>query len=491
MKTMQTRKRTIPLAAACGALLAVLPQGLQAAKETFPKHVIANVDLGQLVKGEMKGEKIEDQPITRTGVYLTAGGVYDDRMEVRLTTGGLFWYPLPELNTPSRRVRFGPGVGRAQGIYTFGDVKDPFGKLYLGLAPHKYNPDAVNLGEYLYRSGTYPGYLWTGGWSYLNSASYMSQGVRFYLPTFDGKVVHDFTAFMERDIAPTHNFSPGYEVTIRAGETLEFGGGMVWSHLIPLKDEEKIRPEVRVNAYNKATGLPLDLIDQSRTGYAIGDSMIVEAGDPRLGTTDQAGRRYVTLEENGTPRNLLGYYTHRGIKLMGRASLDFGALMDIEAIKPGQFKAYTEVALLGVENQPFYYAKRSERMPVMFGLNVPTFGLFDRLAVEMEYLKSRFGNQVGLLYDQGIPLPLTADGQDDPFAYSDSAVAADPGKFTKDDWKWSVYAARKITDGVRIHAQVASDHLRHFDTEVKPANTPSTVRLSDWYYVLRLEFGLY
>lgn len=489
---MNIMKRTFPpLAAVCAAAFLGMPGAARAETKLFDKQVGASIDFGQLVKGEMKDEEIEKQPISRTGVYLTVSGTHNERTEVRVSTGGLFWYPLPELNTPSRRVRFGPGVGRAQGIHTFGDLDDPTAKLFFGLAPHKYNPDATNLGEYLYRSGTYPGYLWTGGWSFLNSASYMSQGLRVNVPTMDGKVIHDFTFFMERDIAPTHNISPGYEITLKPTSFLEFGGGAVWSHALPLKDERTISPKARVNAYNTVTGLPLDLIDQSKPGYAQNDTMLLaNPADPRVGTTNAEGRRYVTVEENGTPENLLDYYTFRGIKMMGRAAIDFGLLLDSEAIEPGQFKAYTEIALLGVENQPFYYEKRSERMPIMMGLNVPTFGLFDKLGVEVEYYKSRFPNQVGLLYDQGIPLPLRVGG-DDPFAYSDSAVAVDPGKFRRDDWKWSVYARRKITDGLTLYAQAASDHLRHFDTEVKPANTPSTRYLSEWYYVVRVEFGLY
>jgi len=41
----------------------------------------------------------------------------------------------------------------SQGIYSFGDLDQPWLQLAAGYFPFKYNPQASNLGEYLYRSG--------------------------------------------------------------------------------------------------------------------------------------------------------------------------------------------------------------------------------------------------------------------------------------------------------------------------------------------------
>jgi hypothetical protein len=43
-----------------------------------------------------------------------------------------------------------------------------------------------------------------------------------------------------------------------------------------------------------------------------------------------------------------------------------------------------------------------------------------------------------------------------------------------------------------VHAQVASDHLRHYGLQVAPipGYAPATERTKDWYYILRLEFGI-
>ena len=152
------------------------------------------------------------------------------------------------------------------------------------------------------------------------------------------------------------------------------------------------------------------------------------------------------------------------------------------------------MALLGVKNQPYFYERRSERMPIMAGINLPTFGLFDRLTFEAEYFKNRYPNTIYYPFDSqdGLPLPLGDDGgESQPSDFSDSSFALDKKRYTKDDWKWSVYMSRKITEGITIHAQAASDHFRPFNVEAKPINKPYTETPKDWYYVLRLDFGLF
>lgn len=443
-----------------------------------PKEIGGYVDFGQAFSDPDK------QPLTRTGAYLTASGVWNERLEVRASLGGLFWYAFPELTSSSRVVRFGPGVGQAQAVYSFGDDprNNPSAKLQFGLFPVKYNADATNLGEYLYRSGTYPGYVWTGGWSYLNSASFLMQGVRFSLPTMGGMFKHDLTLHMERDVAqPLHDFSPGYMATIKPVKYLEVGAGVVWSNALSFKPS-RLSPKEENNAYSKTTGMPLLGLDEALCGSS--DTALSKlCADPNLVRANQT-----LADTNGN----LGYYTFRGFKTMARVSLDVGALVGADMIRPGEFKLYSEAALLGVEDQSFYYEDKLERLPVMFGVRLPTFGLLDRLAVEAEYRKSRFPNSFAYPFDNlgALPLPLGGNG-DTPYDYTDDRVEANAGdRYTKDDWKWSVYASRQITSGVTLTAQVASDHLRPPSNVANPPSIPYTQTAADWYYVMRVAFGI-
>jgi hypothetical protein len=154
-------------------------------------------------------------------------------------------------------------------------------------------------------------------------------------------------------------------------------------------------------------------------------------------------------------------------------------------------------------------------MPMMFGLNIPTFGLLDAFGVEVEYRKSVFQNTLNLAWYQRLPIPIASQGdepltyreagrrlyvsdavaQGQPQPYADSVFSAELASKEKiaseDAWHWSVYAKRKIIEGVNITAQVASDHLRHFDIVfATPSSIPATQRTRDWYYVVRLEFGI-
>lgn len=501
--------------------LALLTHGLLHAElEVHPNHFGASVDLGQVVESQ---DKLPDnQPITRTSAYMAMSGTWDKRFDINLGMGGVFWYALPEKNFRDRLLLSGFGVGQAEGVYAFGEPESPSARLHMGVFNHKYNPDARNLGEYLFRSGAYPGYIWSGGWSYFNSASYSAQGFLLEIPTLGGKVSHDFALFMERNISPTHDLTPAYLVSVKPTAGITFGAGVSWQNGLSLRGDSVLAPRQRLNAYYKTgpyANVPLSQTDREKPGYEPGDTAIVAAGDPRVGTAI-AGRyhlgkpaNYTDSAGNGTPNSQLGYYSFKAVKLMARASFDIGVLL--AGMKADEFKVYGEWAYMGLQNQPFYYDKPSERMPVLFGLNLPTFGLLEVFNVEVDYRNSVFENTLAFPWDQKLPIPTTSQ-TDNPLTYretgrklytdeavaqgqtlatADSAFTADLAKRTqagKDNaWHWSIYAKRKIFESVSLTAQVASDHLRHFDIVfATPQYTPATQRTKDWYYVMRVEFGI-
>jgi hypothetical protein len=458
---------------------ALLLLGIAAmARADFERNPISlgtNWDMGQLVQGKLnksdgKELRVENQFLTRTGIYLTESGSYNKRLDIAVTVGALFWTPLPEAeHWMNRTVQMGIAIGQAQGLYKFGNPEDPAATLQFGIFPIKYNPDARDLGEYLYRSGTYPGVVYTGGWSYLNSAAYMAQGLRFTMPHWGGKFTHSLTFTMERDFQRNKDFTPGYLFTLKPADFFEFGGGLVWTHGVPLGGDSSLTPIKCKNAYFKATGKP------------------VTAAEADAGACHDNERS-----------DSLGYYTFQGFKVAARAAFNFGTLL---GMGPDDFKLYGEWALLGIKDYPFYYEKKSERMPVMAGLNIPTFKLLDILGVEVEYRKSRFRNTMFWVMDDApLPIPLANTSEvQDPTVYDPANPKYTPAQadslekaFARDDWHWSVYARRQITKGMTVHAQVASDHLRHFGLQIAPipGYAPATERTKDWYYILRLEFGI-
>ena len=468
--------------------------------ERHPTEFGSSIDVGQIVKGTLIGTSLDDtvkadgQFLTRTGVYLTKAATYKERLKIQLTFGGLFWYALPELSKPEYRVvQFGPGVGQAQASYLFGNPESPSGLLQFGLFPIKYNPDSKNLGEYLYRSGTYPSLRYTGGWSLINSSGYLAQGLRFNWNMFGGKLAHDLTLTFERDLEPNHDLSPAYILSWKPAPFFEFGAGAQWAHGFSFQSE-KLTPKTYENAYVKGTGLPLGYKDQTSGAWKTQDHFSSDRvqpddaaclADPTVPCPD--GRindgTFVKRSQNGVPRDSLAYYTFKGFKLMSRAAFDPGVLM---GATPGTFKAYGEWALLGVEDQPFYYNKKSERMPIMLGLNLPTFRLLDMFSVEAEFLKSRFRNNNNVLMRKKWPLPLS--GEDEILHPEMYDTVAD----TKDDWKWSIFASKKIREGITLYAQAASDNQRQIAFENGPLmqDHSATEYTKDWYYIVRVEFGI-
>jgi hypothetical protein len=201
--------------------------------------------------------------------------------------------------------------------------------------------------------------------------------------------------------------------------------------------------------------------------------------------------QYYTAEESGVPNSQLKYYTFQGVKLMGRVAIDPLKALGSDMLEPGAGRLYGEVAVLGVKDYPFYYDKIAERMPVMFGFNIPTFKILDQLSVEVEHYKSSFANSIKTEFNFVYPiwdLPIDAKRgitTPDPGAFLDSSMQV-KGR----EWYWSVYAKRTIVPGLAIYGQVAHDHTRVMNYFANPSYQPYIQADKDWYWAIRLESAI-
>ncbi|MEO6097454.1 MAG: hypothetical protein ABIW76_18105 [Fibrobacteria bacterium] len=436
-----------------------------------PLAISAAIDVGQIVSGWSQNPQasLDGQFLQRTGVWLTQRASIGGRFDLTMGVGGMFWHALPEQrNSPlSVSTRFGPGISRAFGVYKFGDLEAPAATLQMGYFPFKYNPEATNLGEYLLRSGTYPGTLVTGGWNIITSAAYMMQGLRLTVPLWDGRFVSDFVLPMERDLPPMYSLSPTYVATLKLFPGLELGAGVVWNHGIPIKPSKE-SPHTESNRVILSRTLNPDTM-------AVGDG---SGGEYYLYTYDTSS-----------------YYTFQGLKIGGRISLDPKAFLRETSMGPQDLKIYAEVAVLGWKNYPFLYEKRSERMPMMAGFNFPTFRLLDLLSIEVQYYKSGFENNIYQVFMSQVPTWTLVDPSGLALGKGYAAVAAKAAeqneRIAGDNLKWSVYAKKEVYKGLRLYAQVASDHMRPTDVNQNPFSVPVTNgNGKEWYYLLRLEFGI-
>ncbi|MBN1602766.1 MAG: hypothetical protein JW915_14245 [Chitinispirillaceae bacterium] len=334
------------------------------------------------------------------------------------------------------------------------DSHEFFGEF--GYFPVKYNSQSRNLGEYLFRSGTYYPYL-VSGFELADKEKLVGLHGRFtkyFSEKSDFKADLYFTNDM-RDY-PIHGFSLSYIFSLNLARFLEVSAGAMHAHLIEV-DRRKSTP-----FYDK------EIFDG-------GDKMYdVCLPDTNTGDTTK--------------------FTFRGTKLMGRFTIDpkviFGGGDGI--LGKEDLKLYFESAILGFKNYPVWYENRLERMPVMAGFNFPTFKLLDVLAIEIEHNPSPYTNTAERVWKQRSPLPYIPGKTYYNLSKDDQWPDGKPGAITNDDFKWSVYASRKFGK-FRISGQIASDHHIRAPYMLGPPTsyryTELCQRSTDWYWMTRVSYA--
>ncbi len=171
--------------------------------------------------------------------------------------------------------------------------------------------------------------------------------------------------------------------------------------------------------------------------------------------------------------------TTKATKLMLRGRLDFAGLLGMNPkLAP---IVYAEGALLGLKNDSLYYKKMSERMPVMFGIDIPTGPVLDVFNVELEYWKNPYLDRKYFISDasesKSSPLPKIIPSDKDLMP------------FNRDDWRWSVFLKRGFGKWLDLEARIASDHQRLaiYNGEYV-SGEPMTRLTKDYYFLLRVSY---
>jgi hypothetical protein len=368
----------------------------------------------------------------------------------RLHLGVSIYYSTVQKNSPAVDLtmrKIAPNILDAALLSTWGlsQGRDTLA-IEGGLFPFKYNPQVQDLGEYLFRSGIYPAVLYSG-FEMADKVKLCGLHLSYVWNAF-GRIKQDVFFTNELEQYPMHDFNLAYIATYSPGRPVEIGAGVCFAHLLTL-DERKTTPwtDTIINSVADRPSMYKWL------AYV----------DPNTGDT--------------VP------YTFRGIKAMARITIDpVWFLRSSPLLGKEDLKLYGEGAILGVKNYPGWYKNINERMPVMFGCNVPTFKLLDILSIEGEYCASRYWNSPYFVWNRRAPIPFTGNTQN---------VDLNTWEPKNDDhWKWSLYASRKINTMVRFSAQVASDHLSEMLYTGPPPSAMGyrevVPRTQDWYYMMRM-----
>lgn len=509
-------------------LLALASAAAFAAAETptvrwLPASVGGMQEFGRLYSGRWKdvNESFHDEWIDHMGVWYLREARVEERLRVRVGLGGVFQFPKPEVaqaefgGSQAKSFFLGPTV--AEGSYAWGDPAAPTFLLSMGMFPYKYNPDAHNLGEYLFRAGPYPTFVTTGGLSAIGSEGAGLQGLRARFAS--GSLTAEALLYTETNVPPLYDWSLALVGSYRLGDgLLEIGAGMNFKRLIQVRPS-RTAPRTPANAYFGKDGAwypgtPEAYAEEAAYGNlrvtktATAAKAALEAAspthpalaflaDPTAANLDSAARLGADVPAARGPlsqalRNRLSadaahamadsikvwtspgadaprmeYFSPAGTLLMARASFDAKKLFAAGSLGEEDLKIFAETALLGVANYPVYYTRRADRLPVMFGFNLPAFKLLDLATLQGEWFPSRYANNFVSL-GNGRATPYFPAGTHEGFSRDAYYDAAD-----RDDFSWSLLLQKRVLPGFKVSCQFARDHMRTVGT--------------DWFFGSRLE----
>jgi hypothetical protein len=359
------------------------------------------------------------------------------------------------------------------------DPEDSLFNLEIGLFPFKYNQEVRNLGEYLFRTGCYPGYIYSEGF---DLAGTQLSGIHLRNMLFNGAVINDFFFTSELYLYPAKDFSLAFltDVTPLPNRVINFGLGLQLFRLLQVDDAYTTPTQ-----YEHMRGSPEEKLAPNWYFTSSGDT---------------------------------AYYTFAGTKIMGRLAFDpkplFGSL---DFFGPEDLKLYSEAIILGVKNYPvsmdsnhyynrpineFGYNKLLEKMPIMAGFNFPAFKLLDVFSLEVEYYGKKYVNRVPIYANSNnmLRLPLPYDPKiNQGYPYGDSLTKRPEatGEYSKEtykggaaQWKWSVYFKRTLLERFNITMQFARDH-----TLIKTGLAQNVdfeeifIKDKQWYWMMKFGYS--
>jgi hypothetical protein len=438
----------------------ILAASLCAAPTLAPLRFQATWEAGQIEQAFYYGQSqaVDRELINHATVWALQEASLGEHARAFVGIGGGYFFVFPRnlgSNPYSMSKRSAFALSDAHGEFEFLPGADGDHGLLLkaGIFPYKYNPDAKDLGEYLYRTWTYPTIITTGGLDLVGSAGAQLSGLS--AGTRRGGFSNDVLLTIQTDRPPVLGLSLADVAAYRLG-ILELGAGFMFDNFYN-PDPKQATPKSPVNAW-------YTLSDGSKLSKREYDDLQSQALLP-------AG---ATIADTG-------YYTMIGQKAMARLAIDVGKALGGDWLSPGELRFYSEAIVMGLKDYPTYYEKPFDRTAFLFGANLPAFRLLDLLSVEAEYCANPFNNSTRGPLGEGMAAPhVELPPQGFP----------DPPKVAGDDWKWAVVARKDVLPGFAVQVQAANDHLKMLDVYSTPDFYDFLIRPNHWYWVVNLSYSL-
>lgn len=434
----------------------------ESSEDEFPQksnlsHLMEKVDIGgysfwqfgQIVKGynyQMQ-QSFNKQWQNNVLIGLTLNAHPTKELAIILNPEFFLNYPFPQLKNMPKSVRpFGIAyINEARGQYSFGNLDKPFLQLNLGMFAFKYNQEVRNLGEYLFRTGTYPTYI-------INEFDFPKARLLGLHASVDpiSSLHADILFISEATMFPLYDFSLAAILSYKPIKALDFGGGIDFARCIPV-DSKRTSPQVRAS---------------DNGGF---NSYITQSGDT-------------------------AFYSFQATKLMLRSTIDIKAFFGSPEIFGSEdLKLYGEICWVGIGgynakqavdsiNNVVYhpwYNDLNQRTPRMFGFNFPAFHVLDVLSAEFEYFPSVIPNDFrNVVYTQ-TPVPY----------FSKPISEYKESTYNKGFWRWSIYAKKELVKGFSVTAAAAFDHLRTTDMDGFAYEGENLTKAGDWHWKLKLGYS--
>jgi hypothetical protein len=436
--------------------------------ETVQLHLspsgFAAMEFGEIVKGGFN--KKTNAAMDRTWMNqmiagLSVDAAFNERNSLDIGMEMQMYNDFPvslKLQPQYRYQYFYPYLSRAEFTHLFGSFTEkPLLTLSAGYFPFKYNKDVRNLGEYLFRTGTYPQFI-------LNSIDFPLARLMGIHACFSGENLYSGSG---RNLTTCQSLMKNLKVD-----------GILYSNL----------QWYALGDWNAAILASEKIAECIEFGLGATFNSILSVDSTLTTPHDPATLYHITYNET-TGKGDSSFYTFKGAKLMARAAIDLKKFIASELLGKEDLRIYGETAILGLKNYPqnlrggIRYDKVLERMPVMGGINLPAFKLLDVLSVEVEYFDNPFPNDIGAITQQGLPIPgQVSDNGGTDFRAMDI--------YQNDKWKWSIFASKTFVRNYTVMAQIASDHMRPLAVNDQNVDFEEALHTtSQWYYMLKLTAG--
>jgi hypothetical protein len=388
-----------------------------------------------------------------SSIWLLEEARLADNAKVFLGVGGLYFFILPsKSNQYSIGQRSGFGFTDLHAEFEFwrhGEEGDHGLLLKAGVFPFKYNENAKNLGEYMFRTLTYPTVIFTGGLTRVNGAGVQLGG--FDANTRFKGLTNDLLLTTKTDQTPSAALSLTDIASYTLGGVFTVGAGYMFDNFY---DPSKIAS----GKYD---------VHENNKYYILSDGTKKMLNPQNPGDAPYDTSTHLAIDSSRL--------TFVGQKAMVRASMDFGKLFSTSLLSEKDLRLYFEGILLGVQNRPFYYEKMKNRIAYTVGFNFPTFRILDVLAGEYEYCSNPYPNDAIEASTNLSPIPpQTGTGM----------------PANGDNLKWTLYAQKSIYQGFTLTGQIANDHMRLVDYFGHTNDRDVMPLRKNWYWSVQMGFAI-